>query len=302
MWLRRELVAEGYDDRAIARMVQGKVLSKVRRGAYVDAATFAGLDEAGRYGMLTRAVLKQAKTAVVASHTSAVPEYHGSLWGLDLSTTHVTRRDGKAGRREAGVQQHCGEIREGDVVRRNGIWVMDATRAALEVTTVAGVEASLGFVNHLLHVGETTQAALDERCAQMGSWPHTLTTDLVLRLADPRIESLGETRTFYLCYRQGIPMPQPQVEICDEFGQVVARVDFAWPEHRVYLEFDGKIKYEKLLRPGESASDVVFREKRREDMIHELTGWRCIRITWADLMYPVASAARIREVLGLSAA
>ena len=60
-------------------------------------------------------------------------------------------------------------------------------------------------------------------------------------------------------------------------------------QYGVFLEFDGKVKYERLLKDGESASDVVFREKQREDMICRLTGWRCIRIVWADLYQPAAS-------------
>jgi hypothetical protein len=40
-----------------------------------------------------------------------------------------------------------------------------------------------------------------------------------------------------------------------------------------------------------------MREKRREDRIRELTGWRCIRITWADLFHPERTAARIRAML-----
>jgi hypothetical protein len=80
----------------------------------------------------------------------------------------------------------------------------------------------------------------------------------------------------------------------DENGVEVARVDLAWPAYGLFLEFDGKVKYERLLKKGESASDVVFREKRREDMICRLTGWRCIRIVWADLYQPQITAARIR--------
>jgi hypothetical protein len=32
-------------------------------------------------------------------------------------------------------------------------------------------------------------------------------------------------------------------------------------------------------------------------MIGEITGWRCIRITWADLQYPERTAARILAFL-----
>ena len=46
--------------------------------------------------------------------------------------------------------------------------------------------------------------------------------------------------------------------------------------------------------------DAVLREKRRESRIAELTGWRCIRITWADLERPSATMARILAMLGVA--
>ena len=48
-------------------------------------------------------------------------------------------------------------------------------------------------------------------------------------------------------------------------GTVSAFVDFYWKRCRHVGEFDGKMKYEKYLRPGETPADCVFREKRRED-------------------------------------
>ena len=68
------------------------------------------------------------------------------------------------------------------------------------------------------------------------------------------------------------------------------------PSSASILEFDGKVKYERLLREGERASDVVVREKQREDMICRLTGWRCIRVVWADLYTREQTAARIRRM------
>jgi hypothetical protein len=295
--LRRTLVDQGYDDRAIARLVRDGVLAKVRRGAYTDARAWGCLDELGRHGLRARAVLQQAKTQLVLSHVSGLGEFDAPAWGVDLADVHVTRADGRLGRHEAGVHQHCGALLPGDIVRRHGVEVVSATRLALEITTVAGTEASLSIVNHLLHHGETTPELLGSRYRSMEHWPKTLHTDVVLRLADGRIETVGESRTYHLCYRHGLPMPVPQYPILDGSGRVVARVDFAWPRFGVFLEFDGRVKYEKLLRPGQSASDVVIAEKRREELICRLTGWRCIRIVWSDLEHPARTAAMIRDVV-----
>ena len=77
---------------------------------------------------------------------------------------------------------------------------------------------------------------------------------------------------------------------------VIHRVDLAWPSLGLFLEFDGKVKYQRYLREGESVTDAVLREKQREELICELTGWRCIRIVWADLYHPERTAARIRAM------
>ena len=40
-----------------------------------------------------------------------------------------------------------------------------------------------------------------------------------------------------------------------------------------------------------------MREKRRIELICQLTGWVCIPITWDDLEHPGRTAARIRRIL-----
>jgi hypothetical protein len=298
--LRSELRAAGHSDRDLARLVRLGILRRVRRGAYVDGAAWKAADAAARHRLFAHAVSKQAKTRLIVSHASAVPFHDGPTWGLALDTAHVTRADRRAGRAEAGVRQHQGTLRSGDVVERAGIEVMSATRTALEVTTCASTEVSLIVVHDFLHRRLTTLGDLRRRYEPMSKDPFTLKTDLVLRLADPRLESVGESRTWFLLYRGGVPMPQPQYELRDAQGDVVARLDFAWTELGVWLEFDGREKYVKFLREGESVVDVVLREKERESMIAELTGWRCIRITWADLQRPDATVARILVKLGVA--
>lgn len=300
--LRRDLLAQGHDDKSIRRLLREGVLVRIRHGAYVAAQTWAALDDAGRYGLLGRAVLRQAKTPSVLSHVSGLPEYGVPLWGFDLSAVDITRTDGLPGRSEAGVRQHHGLLRKGDLFVVNGVPVMSPARTALETMTLGNSEAALCVVNHMLHEKLTSLEQLNAQFVDMATWPDIRPAEIVLRLADGRIESIGESRTLWCCFQQSLPMPVPQVEIKDGRGRVVARVDFAWPELGAYLEFDGLIKYEKLLKPGERASDVVVREKEREQLICRLTGWRCIRITWADLKNPALLAAKIRAALFPTAA
>ncbi|MFT4262536.1 MAG: hypothetical protein QM572_04090 [Nocardioides sp.] len=219
------------------------------------------------------------------------------MWGVGLAELHLTRTDGRTGRREAGVRQHCGRVLDDDVVEVHGLRVSSPIRATLEVTTTDSVEVALTVANFFLHRGDFDADDLRSRYANgVDHWPHSLRTDLVLRLADSRIESVGESRTAYCFWAQGLPIPEPQFEIWD--GQVlVARLDFALPELGVWFEFDGKAKYDGSLRTDLTPADVVFREKRREDRVRELTGWRCFRITWSDLSDPASLAGRIRAFI-----
>ena len=47
-------------------------------------------------------------------------------------------------------------------------------------------------------------------------------------------------------------------------------------------EFDGKVKYGRLLKPGQSVEQIVYEEKVREDALRDL-GWQVVRWVWHDL-------------------
>ena len=67
-----------------------------------------------------------------------------------------------------------------------------------------------------------------------------------------------------------MPRPEPQREIFGPDGRLIARVDFYWEEQKTVGEFDGKIKYGRLLKPGKRIEDVIFEEKVREDAVRDL--------------------------------
>jgi len=296
VFTRKEALGLGYHDHAIALFVRGGDWVRVRRGAYVLGDRWAAMTESQRYAVLCRAAVRQARTEVYLSHLSAANEFSAPLWESDLETVHLTRKDHRAGRSEAGIVQHRGVVDADDLVERNGLVMMSATRTALELTTMLDVEHALVEIDYLLHHRHTTLEQLWKRYELMGCWPDTLTTDLILRLADGRSESVGETRARFLCWTQHLPAPIPNYSIFDETGTEIARVDLAWPDLGVFLEFDGKVKYQSLRREGESVTDCVIREKQRESRICELTGWRCVRIVWADLYRPEKVAARLRKM------
>jgi len=295
--LRRELIASGYTDRQIRTRVKAGELHRVRHGSYCDATLWNSLSAADRHRVLARAVLARAHPSTVLTHVSSAIEQGAPVWGHDLTQVHTTRTDGLAGRREHDRVQHAGTMPAYHVKQVNGVPVSLATRCAVEMTTISTVESGLVTVDGLLHAGLTTLSGITQFAHRTRWWPNSLRTTVVLRLADARHESAGESRTVHLCYSQGLPRPEPQVIVYDEWGEEFARVDFAWVRLGVFLEFDGRIKYKLYRRKGETLDEYLMREKARAERICQLTGWVCVRITWEQLDTPRELAARLRRIL-----
>ena len=96
--------------------------------------------------------------------------------------------------------------------------------------------------------------------------------------------------------RWGLAPSDLQFDVRTPTGAFVGRTDFVWEEQRTVGEFDGRIKYGRLLTPGRSPGDAVFEEKRREDEIRD-EGWRVIRWIWGELAVPHRFAQRTRRAL-----
>jgi hypothetical protein len=60
-------------------------------------------------------------------------------------------------------------------------------------------------------------------------------------------------------------------------------------------EFDGRVEYGRLLRPGQAPGDAVFEEKRREDALRD-ERWGMVRWVW-DELGSSALVARWRRAL-----
>ncbi len=211
------------------------------------------------------------------------------MWGIPLDVVHVTRSDGRPGRNEAGIRHHAGRLDRSEIEYVNGMPVTKAARTAVEVTTITTVEPALVTINGMLHDKLFNKQEFAAEVARLKHWPDTLTATLVERLCDGRIPSVAESRTLHLCWSQHLPRPEPQIPIRDERGWVFAYVDFGWEDEGVFLEFDGRLKYELFRRENETLAEYLLREKRREEQICQLTGWVCIRIAWADLENPRAN-------------
>ncbi len=293
---RTDALAVGHDDNSIRAALRFKLWVRIRRGAYTFSDLLAA-DPAAQHLVRARAVARRLGDRVALSHVSAALEHDLSVWGIDLTNVHVTRLDATSGRTEAGVVHHEGFCVADDVIEKDGVLVMRRARAAVETCTLGPPESGVVILDSLLRSG-CPRDELDDAFLLLKQWPDTRGLQIVVRFADGAAGSVGESRSRWLLYSQRVPAPVLQFEVRDDSGELIGICDFAWPAHELLGEFDGRIKYGRLLRAGETPGDAVFREKCREDAMREQTGWRMVRLVWADLAQPAATGARIRRMLG----
>ena len=290
---RREAIARGYSDQNLTDGVRTGVLIRIRQGAYTFRDIWAGASPIRRHQMVAHAVIRAHTTPLALSHTSASVEHGLWLHQADLTRVHVTCLDARLGRTTKDVVYHHAPIREGDLTEVNGVLVVEPVRAAVETALLSDVASGLVVLDSVIALERGNLDDIHRAYGAMATWPKARHLQITVRLVRPGGNSVGESLMRHLFWTQHVPAPVLQFEVRDENGDLVGCTDFAWPEFGLLGEFDGKVKYGRLLKSGEMPTDAVFREKKREDRIRELTGWLMIRFVWSDLYEPRRTAERI---------
>lgn len=284
----------GYDDRAITREARAGRWLRIRRGYYTFPDTWSTSTEEQQHLFRCRAVLDALGDAVALSHTSGCVAQRIDVWGLPLDRVHVTRLDGGAGRIEGDVVHHEGLVLDSEVGEIDGMRVLPPARCALEAGSLGSAESSLVLLNSALHRRRCTIDDIGTQFDLMAHWPRVRHLHVPVRMCTDKAESVGESRGLWLFWIEHLPAPLLQYEVHDG-GRLVGRTDWGWPKYRGLGEFDGKVKYGRLLKPGQDPGDVVFKEKQREDRLREVTQAWMIRLIWSDFDTPSLTAQRFRR-------
>jgi len=279
LWRTEQLLELGYGPRAIASLLDSGALVRMRYGCYLRASLWTAQSPRVRSRQLIFAhahgTLTTSSGAFVYSHTSAARLHRLHLWDVD-NVIHVLQHGRPSNERHGkDVRCHTRPFGEQDVTMVGGLRATTLERTAADCAMMLNYRQSLIVVDHALQLGAdpgVMQAMADSLDGHRG----IRTFRKALLNGDCRSESAGETLTRELISRLQIKPPELQVEVSSRAGR--HRLDFAWKEEKLALEFDGKTKYFDY-RP---TPDVLFQERRREKALTE-EGWRFIRVEWKDL-------------------
>ena len=290
--LTRELTADGFSPTELAALRRAGTLHRVRRGAYANPPDLPD-DPVDRHRVLLEATLRQMSADAVVSHMSAAVVHGLPTWSRELARVHLTRARDGGGKVRRYTHLHTSALPPEDVVEVGGHLVTSLARTVVDLSRTLSMAQSVPIGDAGLRLGLTRDdlVAVAARCP---GWSGITRARRAIEFLDARSESVGESSSRVVLHEIGVPVPELQLEVFDALGRLIGRADFGWQEYRTLGEFDGRVKYGRLLRTGETISDVVFEEKRREDALRNM-GWEVVRWLWDDLKDPRSLQERLER-------
>ena len=241
---------------------------------YDRVCTMRGVPRSWRGDLL--AACWGAQGLAVASHRSAA-----TLWGLPGGRTDIVeiicRRSNRA--KADGLVVHESKLLDDcDLRIVDGIPTASVEQTLLGLAAVVHESTVEMAIDLALHTKLTTSGVLEQFVRRKGKRGRNGVGVLraLVRDLDPLAgvpESPMETKLKRLLRRHELPTPEFQYEIWHN-GRFVARVDAAYPEHRIAIEYDS---YEH-----HTGRHAIVRDNDRRNELREIR-WRTVVFTAADI-------------------
>lgn len=235
-----------------------------------------------------RAVLLGAPADAVVSHLTAA-----KLWGLEIPLVaddprvHLTVSPGTRIRHRADRRIHVAGLPQQRVQRRRGIALTSPGRTWLDLAPVLPPAALLAVTDQML-ARRYPPAALQRILHEASGVRGVRVARRVAAVGDHRAGSPMESVLRWLILESGLPAPALQRVVTDGRGSFLGKVDLAWPDAKVLVEFDGDVHRDRR---------VFVSDLRRQNGL-VLAGWTILRFSSADVLgNPERVLALIRAAL-----
>jgi hypothetical protein len=278
----------------------GLVTTAVARSAGLSKAALEHERSSGRLRPVRRGVSvvngapptwRQAVRAVLLScgdHVAACRQTAATILGetVPADEIHVISDLGHQVHLDGVISHRSGLLEDGDIIARDGMRCTSPLRTVIDLSGPM-TAAELGkvvddFLRRKLVRLEDLRQRVDRLRPAPGRSVATSRRVLAKRLPgyDPG-ESELEARIARVIDAHGLPRPTQQHKV--RFGRARYRIDFAWPDRRLYLEGNG-FGWHRL------ATDLDNDARRQNELV--LDGWRPIEITWRMTDAEIATTLR----------
>jgi hypothetical protein len=291
--LRQHLLARGYSSDEVQRARRAGELVPVRRGAYLGRGDERLAVAETRHAVLVRATVAGLAPNTVVSHVSAAVLHGLAVWAIPLDHVHVTRAEPSGGRVGSVVHRHVAPLDPTEITSKGDITVTCLARTVVDIARTVPFEQAVVVADCALSTcPDLTPAALAAALRRATGWPGVPAARRAIAFARSGAHSPGESRSRIAIARAGLPIPLLQFPV--QLQDDVAITDFGWVDQRAVGEFDGEMKYGRLVPPGQTPGAVVFAEKVREDAVRARS-YGFARWIWDELDDFAPVAARIAQ-------
>jgi hypothetical protein len=288
-----QAIKAGFATAEMRRLLRRGEWVTLRRGVYAEQPLLAEVatDDERRHALAVAALLLVlAHPAVAASHSAArILGLEFLNWPPDelvVASSHPKVR----GERRDGYVLRLAGLPENQLRVRHGVPITAAARTVVDLAGELPFKDAVVLADSALRLGRASMRQLREVLHDCSGWPGTRAAQEVVAFADKKSGSVLESVSRVGFREQGLPAPQTQVAIGDEWEQY-GEVDFLWDEFNVIGEADGLAKYEPDGR--RSTRDKIKAEKRREERLLD-AGYEIVRWGWEDATDPPRLARRLR--------
>lgn len=200
-----------------------------------------GLRTTGDLATRALAVSRDLPWAVISHSTAAW------LWGLDVLPPGVREHDWDvdilvppelAVRDVPGIRMRRGDYAAADVLRTNGVRLTSPVRTAVDCAFTRSRYQALASLDTFVRAGVSRDHLRRQFNARAAGTPGRRQAAELLPLADPRVESPGESWVRLLVFDAGMPMPSPQVPVA--FPDRTYYLDLGFVQYRTGVEYDGE--------------------------------------------------------------
>lgn len=195
---------------------------------------------------------------------------HGAKW-ISPSAPAELIYDNR--HRPAGIVTYADRIADDEIMFCDGIQVVTPQRAALDIARRGTTDRAVAAIDALANATRLKVADVEVLAQRYPGRRGTRRVRTVLELVDSGAESPRETWLRLLLVKAGFPPPRTQIEVNDEYGQFVARLDMGWPEALVAVEYDGD--------HHRTSRRQFNRDIARMESLSRL-GWTVVRVTAED--------------------
>jgi very-short-patch-repair endonuclease len=274
---KRDVVAAGLLSTA---QLRSSAWRRLYRGVYADADLPDSFDLriAGAGLLIPDRAVFSGRTA---AHLHGAPQLVDGRTPVDVSVP-VGVRFGPV----AGLRVRETVLPAADVTRVRHWPCTTRIGTALDIARVEPLIEGVAALDVLLARDVVDRPELEHALATLSSPRGARRARRAVELADPRAESPQESRVRVLLALAGLPAV-PQFTVRDADGSFVARVDLAYPDQRVAVEYDGVWHADR---------SQLIRDRRRLNALVAV-GWTVLHVTAADLREPAVLVARVRALL-----